>query len=329
MAKRRTIAALIANADDSTAPEVREQHGQMPLPTLDERVNFYLRAVHGDRRFTNQQYAEARDLMLNAMADDIVARSNGRSAGDASLLPMGVKPEALSEFGDASFLEARDQPRAAADFPETAPVVAQGPDHSSPDHSSPDDVSERRLPPLFLAGLFPRRTAAVCAATVVAAVTGYWVAGITARLAPNTGSPIAVQVTPPDPAPGSPSTPRMVAEAERELASALNTAQLDPDEITALVKRGQELAHEGRFRLARLVLERAAEVKSASAALALARTYDPLMDRSAVHPDAPPDMAMARAWYEKAKDFGSTEAAQRLTQLPASVPAPATRPSPK
>jgi hypothetical protein len=331
MAKRRTIAALIANADDSTAPEVREQQGQMPLPTLDERVNFYLRAVRGDRRFTNQQYAEARDLILNAMADDIVARSNSRSAGDPSLLPIGVKPgvkrEALSEFGDTSFLEAREQPRAAADFPEPAPVVAQG-----PDDSSPDDISERRLPALSLAGLFSRRTAAVCAATVVAAVAGYWVAGITARVAPNTISPAApmtVQVTPPDPASGSPSTPRMVAEAEHELASALNTAQLDPDEIAALVKRGQELAREGRFRLARLVLERAAEAKSAAAAHALGRTYDPLTDRSAVHPDAPPDMAMARAWYEKAKDLGSTEAAQRLTQLPGFVPAPATRPSPR
>ncbi len=59
--------------------------------------------------------------------------------------------------------------------------------------------------------------------------------------------------------------------------------------------------------------------------MALARTYDPLTDRSAVRPDAPSDTAMARAWYEKAKDLGSTEAAQRLTQLPASVPV--TRPS--
>src|SRR5215470_2155207 len=140
MAKRTTIAALIANADDGTAPEVREQPGQMPLPTLDERVNFYLRAVHGDRRFTNQQYEQARDLILNAMADDIVARSNGRSAADTSLLPIGVKSgvksEALGEFGDASFLEAQEPPRAAADFPEAAPVVAQESDGSWQDGSS-------------------------------------------------------------------------------------------------------------------------------------------------------------------------------------------------
>jgi hypothetical protein len=118
-----------------------------------------------------------------------------------------------------------------------------------------------------------------------------------------------------------------VAEAERELGSVLNSAQLRPDEIGALVKRGQGLVAEGKFRLARLVLERAAEAKSASAALTIVRTYDPLTDRSAVPPDAPTDVAMARAWYEKAKDLGSTEAAQRLTQLPASVPS--TRAGPK
>jgi TPR repeat protein len=118
-----------------------------------------------------------------------------------------------------------------------------------------------------------------------------------------------------------------VAEVERELASALNTAQLGPNDIAALVKRAQELAAQGNYRHARLVLERAAEAKSASAALALALTYDPLMERPAVRPDAPPDMALSRVWYEKAKDLGSTEAAQRLGQLPASVPA--TRPSPK
>ena len=40
-------------------------------------------------------------------------------------------------------------------------------------------------------------------------------------------------------------------------------------------------------------------------------------------------LAEARAWYEKAKELGSTEAAQRITQLPAPAPAPATRASPK
>ena len=121
-----------------------------------------------------------------------------------------------------------------------------------------------------------------------------------------------------------------MAEAEREVASALNAAQRRPDEIAALLKRGQELIADGKFRLARLVLEQAAEAGSAPAALALGRTYDPILpERSSVRPDAAPDIAMARVWYQKAKDLGSAEAARRLGQLSASVPSPAAQSGPK
>jgi TPR repeat protein len=117
-----------------------------------------------------------------------------------------------------------------------------------------------------------------------------------------------------------------VAEAQRELASALNVARLGPDEVAALLKRGQELVAQGRFRVARVVLERAAEARNASAAFALGQTYDPLIERSAVRPDAPADIAMARTWYEKAKDLGSSDAALRLSRLPAGAPAPRSTP---
>jgi hypothetical protein len=321
MARGRVIGALAVTADDSTEMQAHEPHHPMPLPTLDERANFYLRAIYGDRRFTNEEYSGARDLMLRAMANDIAARSNGRSADDVSL-SLGVQHNGMTALADASLLlGASEEPRSAGDSEEAAPVVAQG----------PRAVSQSWPLPSFSAALFPRRmAAAVCAAAAVGALTGYWAAGISARFAPNTAphdSPLAVQVSPPDASPGSPSGSRIVAEVERELRSAFNTAQLGPDDIAALVKRAQELIGRGNYRLARLVLERAAEGKSASAALALARTYDPLMERPAVRPDAPPDMAMSRVWYEKAKDLGSTEAAQRLGQLPASVPA--TQPSPK
>jgi hypothetical protein len=313
MARGRLIKALAVNADDSTGTDANQPLDRMPLPTLGERANFYLRAVHGERRFTNEEYSGARNLMLQAMADDITARSNGRFPDDASL-SLGEQNGGLTAFADASLLLGGSE-QLAGDSLEAAPVLAR----------EPRVVSER-LP------LFPAlpRMATICAAAAVAAVAGYWAAGITARFAPNTAphnSTLTAQVSPPDASPGSPSGSRIVAAVERELASALNTAQLGPDDIAVLVKGGQELAAQGNYRRARLVLERAAEAKSASAALALARTYDPLMERPAMRPDAPPDMAMARAWYEKAKDLGSTEAARRLTQLPASVHA--TPPSPK
>jgi hypothetical protein len=310
MARGRFIAALAVNADDSTDKDAREPLDRMPLPTLEERANLYLRAVQGDRRFTSEEYSNARNLMLQAMADDIAARANGRSTDDASLA-LGEQHDGPAAIAGASlFRGAAEQP--ARDAGEAAPVVARKPRTLL--RRLPSFPALQRLPSL---PAFPRM-AAVCAAAAVAAVVGYWVGGITA---PHDSS-VTVQVASPGQSSGSPSSPRIVAEAERELESAFNSAQLRPYEIAALVKSGQQLVAEGKFRFARLVLERAAEEKSAAAALALARTYDPLVDRPAVRGDAPPDIAMARAWYEKAKDFGSTEAAQRLTQLPPTRPGP-------
>jgi hypothetical protein len=55
--------------------------------------------------------------------------------------------------------------------------------------------------------------------------------------------------------------------------------QLDADEITALLKHGENLIRNGDLAAARLVLQRAAEAKSAEAALTLAATYDPVILR--------------------------------------------------
>jgi hypothetical protein len=90
---------------------------------------------------------------------------------------------------------------------------------------------------------------------------------------------------------------------------------LDPNEIAALLKRGDDLIASGDFAAARLVLRRAAEAGDAHAAMTLAETYDPvILERLGVHGFVP-DVAMARGWYEKAKQFGSAEAPQRLEVL--------------
>src|SRR5262245_33388294 len=45
----------------------------LPVPTLDERVSLYLRAVHV-REFTDQERSNARDVLLNSMAAEIAAQ---------------------------------------------------------------------------------------------------------------------------------------------------------------------------------------------------------------------------------------------------------------
>lgn len=90
---------------------------------------------------------------------------------------------------------------------------------------------------------------------------------------------------------------------------------LDRDEIDALVKRGEDFIASGDLAAARLVLQRAAEGGDAGAALTLAGTYDPLVLEKLGVQGLSADVAKARAWYERAKEFGSTEAPRRLEML--------------
>jgi hypothetical protein len=110
-------------------------------------------------------------------------------------------------------------------------------------------------------------------------------------------------------------------------------ATVQPRPAEELVKRGRELVVAGNMSAARLVLRQAAEAGNASAALELGATYDP-MARSSVTiaggGGVPREsqtvgvvsselnsayIATARAWYEKAKELGATEAQERLERL--------------
>jgi TPR repeat protein len=101
------------------------------------------------------------------------------------------------------------------------------------------------------------------------------------------------------------------------------------------VQRGRQLIFAGDIPNARLVLQQAAEAGNATAALVLGATYDPIelemWERNArsgsvastvairpfgyIESNALSDIAMARTWYQKAKDLGSTEAPVRLENL--------------
>jgi hypothetical protein len=341
MAGTRILRALGVDADEratTDAPLV-----QLPLPTLDERASIYLRAVHGERDFTNGEHANARDLILEAMAADIAARDTWtRDVAARAVMTRDVMARDVAAR-DMAARSVSHSPNAVLQDLEsmTVPGLAGDQDiDQSIDQNIDQSIDQSIDHPQDAAPVFSQRwrhsflpesrmlygITAVCSAAALAAALGYWAGTLsqTAQSSPES-SRLANQASPADPSGRTPSgsDPRVVAEAQRELATALNVARLGPDEIAALLKRGQELVAQGRFRLARPALEQAAEAKSASAAFALGQTYDPLIERSAVRPDAPPDIAMARIWYEKAKDLGSPEAAQRLSQLRAAAPLPA------
>ena len=111
----------------------------------------------------------------------------------------------------------------------------------------------------------------------------------------------------------------MDSAATREMpkspAASATPRQLDRKEIAYLRKRGEELVAAGQLGPARLVLRRAAEAGDSDAAFALAMTYDPILLRARVVIGVAPDDAMARAWYEKAKELGSMDAPRRLEAI--------------
>ena len=90
---------------------------------------------------------------------------------------------------------------------------------------------------------------------------------------------------------------------------------LDSETLAALTTRAKSLLAHGDIGGARLLLERAANARDATAAFLLAQTYDPAVLGVRDPRSVTPDLAMARDWYRQAGNFGSIEAQQRLSQL--------------
>jgi hypothetical protein len=91
--------------------------------------------------------------------------------------------------------------------------------------------------------------------------------------------------------------------------------QLNEEEIAVLLKRGKDLIATGDLAAARLVLQRAADANDVEAILALAATYDPYVLRELKVYSFAADAGMARTWYEKARQLGSSAALRRLDIL--------------
>lgn len=123
------------------------------------------------------------------------------------------------------------------------------------------------------------------------------------------------QIAPRPAAAQPPQTPEAAAPSTKSAAAAESARQIDPAEIVALIKRGEALASSGDISAARLLLQRAAEAHNARAALELAATYDPTVMKQLGSNSARPDLALAKAWYQKARDWGAPDATKQLEAL--------------
>ncbi|HSV21453.1 MAG TPA: hypothetical protein VLJ17_00330 [Xanthobacteraceae bacterium] len=98
-------------------------------------------------------------------------------------------------------------------------------------------------------------------------------------------------------------------------APQVSTIRMEPGDITRLLTRGEALLASGEIAAARAMFKRLADNGEPRAALALAQTYEQsTLDRLGARGLAP-EIEMARAWYERAKELGSTEAQRRLDAL--------------
>ncbi len=161
------------------------------------------------------------------------------------------------------------------------------------------------------------------AATVSTADAAMQVADAGANATADIGANAAVVAAPPSTAGAAaadapPPEPMRISTVAVRAAQATSDDQwaLEPGEVERLVKRGEDYLAQGDIAAARLILGRAAEAHDARAAFSLAATYDPSVLKQLHVVGFRPDVAQARSWYEKAAEYGSAEASQRLAALP-------------
>jgi hypothetical protein len=90
---------------------------------------------------------------------------------------------------------------------------------------------------------------------------------------------------------------------------------LSPDEVAALLARGDALITKGDIASARLFYERAAEAADGQAALRLAEAYDPAFLARAHLGGVRGDPLVAARWYRRARELGVSEAEILLQAL--------------
>ena len=106
------------------------------------------------------------------------------------------------------------------------------------------------------------------------------------------------------------------------LAAPTATAALpsaDSAEVKEMVSRGTALMDIGDLAAARLFFERAAEMGSANAVMALAMSYDPVYFEERGVQGLPPNASRAVELYERANQLGAAQAQDRLARLKARI----------
>ena len=121
-------------------------------------------------------------------------------------------------------------------------------------------------------------------------------------------APAPLEASPP-PAPPSP-MPSAVPQSSQP-----SPPTEEQQRAVAFLDRGRTQVERGNIAAARLFFRRAADAGLADGALSLAGTYDPNELARLRVAGVQADLALAREWYEKARQLGAREAEERLRRL--------------
>ena len=121
-------------------------------------------------------------------------------------------------------------------------------------------------------------------------------------LAPAIGSPGTSAPVIADPTSTGERTMAPSAQGGAASGAKAATRKLGAAETDLMIERGSLFMANGNVAAARMILQPAAEAGAPAAALALAETFDPLvLDRLGAKGGIMPDVALAHAWYERAR----------------------------
>jgi hypothetical protein len=345
---------LTQGAESASSTDSGEPLG-LPVPTLEERARLFLRAVHGERHFTSSEHTEARGIILKGMAADVAAKSNSWSPGEPPIKPVGPLTDSrhgpvptvamsevrlkaaqptLSDIEEAhidSLFEDRPEPlRAAArrerpvQMSRARPEVAFSPPvpRASVAMASRQRVPGTRLgdssPPFPAETHKPPKRRVFIWAAVLSTFTGLsGLSGLVLYQMATRSVTVTAQSTPGDtPQTAGPDLvqPRYGAGAMRPRVDAqLLLSRVRP--APKYLERARTVIAAGDIEAVRIALSRMIESGNASAAVDLGSTYDPnILDALGIR-NFPADVSKARAWYQRAQQMGSPDAAGLLESL--------------
>ncbi len=219
----------------------------------------------------------APNVAITALGADSSARAIGRSKQHASTLALARDSRSLP-------------PKAVESYAMVTPDESREGALHVGDSPRPNDNTEPAT-----AAVRPLAAASVPSAPTRGEISSTYQAALGSAAPPVSAAPNA-SLTPVTPAP--------------------QPKRIGSDELAVLMKRARDSLAIGDIPSARLLLERAAEEgQDANAALLLARTFDPAVLGTSDVRNITPEPEKARAWYQKAAQFGSAEAQQHLAQL--------------